>query len=551
MSQIGEWDRVSADPAGSLRNNEAASEYLSLIREIPPREHVDILVRSFFTNVSWQYDIIDEAMFREELLNWRHVSYAMLKGGPDSLPVNTRYFPALLFQILALSLLFQPFQYDSALDSLKYVPDMDFADLAADYSIAGHRMMTMLGRRDVSLIKVQAGLMKACFEKSIGSVIESWHTLGSAIRDAQELGLHRPGSWEARPSVEEATQQREADLGRRLWLVLHLWDAHMAVVLGRPMATRLDPSLVSSTAPSRASPTWGPHDVTLAPFDFILCGYHAAYKYLQDIYNLEAGPSNAAETVREIHNAIVRNISQLPAWATSQDPRLDCQYPWLPAARETLITEIYFVLLALHRPLMFSAPTSRAEALKAALQMLESQNRLFKQAGPNMHMTFTLVFSTFDAMVLVAGTYIRFPDDNLNLLPQSVKCMEWGLARLDAMRSRNAMAGFAHDIVGVLHRKVLRCIPSLPEPPAVGVDEPRDLLGATQVLSADDAGQEAPASRHNLDNPLLQQPLYHMVCDDLIGEDFSPEQADMAYPGRRRGGETSIDRFWQLMDDLT
>ncbi|KAM0324581.1 hypothetical protein ACHAQA_007967 [Verticillium albo-atrum] len=380
------------------------------------------------------------------------------------------------------------------------------------------------------LSKVQAGLMKACFEKSTGSVIESWHTLGSTIRDAQELGLHRFRPCDANKVSQDDIQPREAELRRKLWLVLHLWDAHMAVVLGRPMATKLDPRIVSSTSPLTGSSPQSQSGVTLSPFEIILCGYHAAFKYLGDIHDLEVTDKNAQETVKKIHDEVVSNIARLPAWATSPSPRLDSKYLWLPIARETLISEVYFVLLALHRPFMSSLPTSRMEALKAALQILESQNRLFTQAGPHVHMSFTLVFATFDAMVVVVATYLNFPDDYPDLLPASMNCMEWGLARLDAMRSRNTMAGVAYDVVQGLYLKLLRRN-SLPVPDAYASG---DLNKAAQVSSGGHDGQDVPqatvaevTNQQGLDYPLWQQPIFDDASQDL-----------------------GVN-FWQLMDDLT
>ncbi|KAH7367812.1 hypothetical protein B0T11DRAFT_316172, partial [Plectosphaerella cucumerina] len=217
-SRLEELNCESTTLARGRVDDDAASQYIGLIRELPSRKHVDILVRSFFANVAWQYDVVDEAMFRDELHLWSHVSYPALKQGPDYLPIGTRYFPALLFQVLALALLCQPAQYDDALEDLKYAPGIDFHDLAADYSTAGHRLMCLLGSRTMPLSKVQAGLLKACFEKSIGSVIESWHTLGSTIRDAQEIGLHLTEPNDANKLARDELQPREVETRKKLWL---------------------------------------------------------------------------------------------------------------------------------------------------------------------------------------------------------------------------------------------------------------------------------------------------------------------------------------------
>lgn len=550
VSQLGALGHDLAPRGGNLRNHDAAVHYVTLIRKIPQREHVSILVESFFTNVSWQYDVIDHCTFRDELSEWSHISSTRLNQGPENLSVSIRAFPALLLQVLALALQFHPNANDEALQGLKYAPDIDFADLAADYSNVGLQIMSMLGSKDISLNKIQAGLMEAFFEKSIGSVIDAWHTLGRTIRDAQELGLHTRRVWETSPSAEHAIKTPRFPLERKLWFVLHLWDAHMAVVLGRPMTTKLDSSYVPLTSPTVTPAPSGLDDVTISPFDFMVCGYHAAYKYLQDIHDLEVENKDAQETVQKIHNAVISNISKLPAWAIFASPVLDSRYHWLPAARETLITEVYFVLLALHRPFTSTLSASRVEAHLAALKMLASQSRLFEHAGALLYRGFSVVFSTFDAMVLIAATYIRAPDDNQHLLAESVNRLEWGLARLDAMRSRNAMAGFAYDVVQVLFRKMPGRSSSL-DPAALRYNEPESHLGAVEAPFRNQATQAGPDLGQISNDAALQQPLYDFVAQDLLGETFPVEWQEMTIPEVGIHEETFPDSIWQLMDELT
>ncbi|KXH32573.1 hypothetical protein CNYM01_11477 [Colletotrichum nymphaeae SA-01] len=470
--------------------------------------------------------------------------------GPENLSISIRAFPALLLEVLALALQFHPDGNDEALQGLKYAPDIDFADLAADYSNVGHQIMYMLGSKDISLNKIQAGLMEAFFEKSIGSVIEAWHTLGRTIRDAQELGLHRRRVWETSPPAENVMQAPMFSLERKLWFVLHLWDAHMAIVLGRPMTTRLDSSCVSSTSLTAASPPMSLEDVAITPFEFMVCGYHTAYKYLQEIHDLDIKNKDAQEAVQKIHSAVISNISRLPAWATVASPVLDSRYPWLPAARETLITEVYFVLLALHRPFVSSLSSSRVEAHMAALKMLASQNRLFEHAGALLYRGFALVFSTFDAMVLVAATYIRAPDDAQHLLAESVNRLEWGLARLDAMRSRNVMAGYAYDVVRVLFRKMLSQSSS-PGSAPLRNDEPESPFVAERALSRNHAAQAGPGAEQDLDDASLQQSLYDFVSQDLLGETFPVEWQETTIPEAGNYEEAFPDSIWQFLDDLT
>ncbi|CEJ91327.1 hypothetical protein VHEMI07047 [[Torrubiella] hemipterigena] len=429
-----------------------ATPYVSIIRQLPSQKCTNILVQSFFQNVAWQYDIVDETIFNRQLTQWNSLSYAQLRLAPDSLPVNLQSFPSLLFQVLAQALLFQPLVYDKSLDGLKYIPNMELSDRAEDFSNAGQELAACFRRRELTLNMVQAQLMRACFEKTTGAVVDAWHTLGTAIRNAQELGLHLLGPEEMASTTVPAS---ERDLGRKLWLMLHIWDNHMAIVLGRPLFTRMNPNDVPSPMSWSHSPASSPSMPKVPqPRDVILCGYHTAYRFLQDIRDLEQRKiEDCRALIQGIHEKIATNITNLPAWAAAQRSR-DGEPAWLAAALETMLTNVHFVLFALHRPFVFKEQSSRERAFYSAMQILESQTRLFNLMQDLQYHSFNLVFSTFDAMVLIAALQIRFPDEFIEQLPATKQNLEWGLNRLNVLQARNNLAGPAYSTIERLCRKL-------------------------------------------------------------------------------------------------
>ncbi|PHH92460.1 hypothetical protein CDD83_7313 [Cordyceps sp. RAO-2017] len=565
---------------------ELAFKYRDVVRRLPPKRYVDLLLRNFFTDVAWFYDVVDRQIFEEKLAAWDRVSYSTLSQDPLSLPPDVRLFPALLFQMLAQALLFQPVCSDNTLNDLKYAPQMSFSDLAAEHSDAGEAILDILGNRDATTVRVQAGLLRACFQKSTGCVIEAWHTLGCTIRDAQEIGLHclgPPDDWTlAAPGTEPPSKRfREAEQRRKIWLVLHLWDGHMAVVLGRPMSTRLDPAtfaaswheLDRATSTASAAPLQPTGHYPHA-FDVILCGYDAAYRYLQDIHDLEytslRGESGAM--VRNLHAAITSNIRHLPDWVRAENPNTEYDgLPtcfWLPAARETLKTEIYFVLLALHRPYIFSEPASRHEALEAALQILTSQSRLFSQTPPRQYMAFNLVFATFDAMVLIASIYILYPHENAHQLDASLRGIEWGLARLDAMRKLNRMAGAAYQTVHSLYGKLKHRLAAMPRAHDlislnVSLDEGSLAAGLEHAQTCLAPARPGPSELElalNLDSVLPPQPLHDLVFQNIPSSDMraasgllstqEPAAASGQPPPNSGHPDLLPDDFWRMMNGL-
>lgn len=533
--------------------NDIASAYNALIRQLPPKNCIDQLLRLFFTDISWQYDVIDEDIFREQLRKWERVPYAS-RSTPLGLDPVVRYFPALLFQVLAQAVLLRPRREDDFIEELMQAPDMNLTDLAAEFSDAGHQILSLFGSAEPALVKVQSALQRATFLKTTGSVVDAWHTLGSAIRDAQELGLHRlyPSSDFDAPASSEETRLVAA--GRKVWLVLHLWDAHMGVVLGRPMITHLDPEAVSFPhfwSHDGAEDSDGPVQ-QITPFDVILCGYHTAYKHLQDIHKLDASSPNALETVNRIEAAILASIGRMPVWAWSASLVHDSRCPWLPAARETLTTEINFTLLALHRPFIFSHASNRFQALKAAVQVLQSQNRLFCATEPRSFPVFNLIFATFDATVVLAAIYILFPRENPEHLQNSLQCVQWALGRLHAMKTRNVLAASAYAAVQTVYEKFSTSISgscALPvvsqngrqlESPLVAENVMPEQVGFTDLQS-----ESASAISQGLEQNMQLSPLHNLAIQDWTTCQPSMHLHDVA-PHNNSEAQAPLQGDWQL-----
>lgn len=507
-------DFTSLSYNSELYDGSTANRYRRIIRQLPSRRHTDILVRAFFTNVAWHYDIVDEATFLAQLCQWNSLSYHQMMEAPDGLPADLFSFPALLFQVLALSLLFQPLNHDESLNDLKYAADMELSDRAAELSDAGQQLASSIDKSKLTLTMVQAGLMRASFEKNTGQVIEAWHSVGIAARDGQELGLHL--------KISEPTLHlrnvilSDHDLGCRVWLMLHLWDAHMAVVLGRPMATKVNPNDIPFPA------SWGCSSIVPdlpQPCDVILCGYHTAYKYLQDIHDLERR-ENGFLLVDRIHESILTNIANLPVWAIPQRSRSN-EPTWLSAALETMFTNVHFVLFALHRPFVSSSSSSRHKAYYFATQILESQTRLFDRIESVQHKSFSLVFATFDATVLIAAIHIRFPAEFKDQFPAAKRNLEWSLDRLKLLQPTNDLASSAFNVVQQLHQKML-AVGSPTQPlPSLCRDAECDIFARSESeilqLNWDSILQPLPG------NLLPNQTPNELLCDGTIGIQLGEE----------------------------
>jgi hypothetical protein len=74
--------------------------YLRLVRELPPRLYVYILVNIFFDQVNWQYSIIDRNYFMPQLADFYEASRGLFSEDQADVSSDVFTFPSLLFQVV-------------------------------------------------------------------------------------------------------------------------------------------------------------------------------------------------------------------------------------------------------------------------------------------------------------------------------------------------------------------------------------------------------------------------------------------------------------------
>lgn len=149
-------------------------KYKNFVRQLPAKNYIDKLVAMYFASFNWQYYPIDPEIFQAQLKEWNSTPFAVFSTvGPSGLSTEMRAFPALLFQIAATGLLLLPEEPNPEFDSLKYMGNMRFEDLAADYSESGNAILDVLGKKNLSFVTVQAQFLRASFYKFTAHVTEA------------------------------------------------------------------------------------------------------------------------------------------------------------------------------------------------------------------------------------------------------------------------------------------------------------------------------------------------------------------------------------------
>ncbi|KAK9239825.1 hypothetical protein V1525DRAFT_338482 [Lipomyces kononenkoae] len=547
--------------------SDSDQKYKELVRQLPTQACMDILIQTFFSDINWQYDLLDAKHFREQLEGWSRISYSDLQASFRILGPKTLVFPALLFQVLAQALLFHS-PHDKRISALLTMTGMTFHDLGAEYSVTGAEILTLLGKRDMTITTVQAGLLRASFLKSNGKVVEAWHSLGATIRDAQEIGLHTGQAVCEQSLIPERDKQGISAVGHKIWVVLHVWDVHMAVVLGRPIATDLQIDRFARTIDDHETRRqlfshWQTETDPPRPFDIILAGYNVAYQYFQEIHQLELNGAKAQDyaIVERIHAAVKKNLELLPSWCYLENPNTmfdqTCGCQWLPAARESLSSLIHLVLLALHRPYIFSVAKSRTEALTAGIAILRAQERLVQQSEPHQCKVFNPVYASFDAIVLIAAIYIAFPNHDSERRAECVQVVETGVHRLGFIGQFNRMAKSAHGVASSLCHRLKQRLDITEIAETVGTNSSSS--ERISPKSHRDPFNETPLDL-SFDAVLPPHPTHDLFYDrvsstqvpvvDTLDDLLLDYQSMSTTGGWNFEGNFSDTSFWSLMNDV-
>ena len=445
-------------------------KYRSFVRKLPPQEYIRMLVATYFREINYQYYPLDEATFLDDLQQWRNLGPSPTIEQLSSLPNNIRFLPALLFQMLALALLYQPPDYDRNLNTLKYSATMSLDDLSNHYSESGSGILSVLGKRHSSLVAVQAGFLRTTYLKTYGLIPESWHTLSQTIRDAQEFGLHKREPNRLAYGVQTPNQLWTEQLCRRMWSILALWDIHMAIILGRP--TTIDKTDKGPILPidcpiprnrREVTPSLRTENDPPTPLTALLWSIELSAP-LWDIYQLEKeGPSPLQiPAVRKLQERIIRIAERCPPCLRMRDPDTsfdshpDCY--WLHYLRPNIQNETAFSLLALHRPYIFMDTCSRTVALEAGLDILNAQRTFFDMLDIKDHKMSSLVIRTFDAIVVVAAIYILHPLENRDHLYSALQHFEWGMERFELLRKRNSMAKAGLGVLKAIYSRLNKAL---------------------------------------------------------------------------------------------
>ena len=198
----------SSAKAGTLTHG--ADNIKAKIKLFPTRSVLNSLVQNFFKEINWIYEMVHPPKFLTRYETW-------WKGFPGSCTDDFE-FAILILRLCAYSAQFLPsrtYTADTvdgiALNTIREHCHSLANDLLAIYEPTLEQQ---------SPCSVQSLFFAACYSKNQGRMKEAWFQLGSAIRLAQDLGMHLEPSGPSTAHLNDL----EKEMRRRIFWNLYIWD---------------------------------------------------------------------------------------------------------------------------------------------------------------------------------------------------------------------------------------------------------------------------------------------------------------------------------------
>ncbi|RDW71290.1 hypothetical protein BP6252_07853 [Coleophoma cylindrospora] len=445
--------RAKAIPSRRLEDT-----FWTLAAELPSKPVIDELVDIYFAEVNWYYHILVRCYFDELYVAWckaiKGRSSDVKNDHHESVSKDLLHVPALLFQVLAIALQFAP-NSAAAVKKLGVAGLLARDRLSCKYSTKGLDVMNIIGHQHITISAVQHDLLRASWLKNCGQGTESWHSLGNAIRKAQELSLYQNSK--IRPSESCSVGQKlkmmwNDEYKRRLWVTLFSWDSHMALALGRPRIINASDCDIKTPMncdtpqdPSTTIPTPYASENDTMPTSFYpsLLGYSIA----QMVHEMRTTGANKRfpknyQVIGDMHRRILSLLDTVPPVFRVQNPDTswDSRCPNLPRQREQIFMGANSLLLGLHRSHIHTHPESREAAIEAALSVLQAQQRFFDLTPSNQYRFFGLAFFTMDAATFLSAATMLHRLVDAQLKERIDFALHQALIRLEALQDVNPLA---------------------------------------------------------------------------------------------------------------
>ncbi|EXK49843.1 hypothetical protein FOMG_02323 [Fusarium oxysporum f. sp. melonis 26406] len=393
----------------------------------------DALIEAFFSNVNLHYNFIHPPAFIRQYVNW---SCRTQQRCLQDLQLTT-----LIFMMCAC--VTQHLDLDSQ-TTLGIHLAQPPKDVSKAYHDAGTRLAEAIPAGSYHLINLQWKVLSICWFKGEAKFTEAWHTIGLAVQEAYELGLHK--------SRHKATHDIEVQIGRRAWRVLYCWNWQLSSILGRPFIMNDIDSEPELPDLKGSAPTPTLH-------------IKLQYQLISSLAKRWQTPQNinSPSKVRDYKKMVEHHVSSFPAVFALSDPDTskDAEWPWVVTHRYYVQTMVYFMILQPYKSYLLHPSTDlsvpeiqqlRAEAVECSLKALQIATQWASRVSQGDGQFHLVVLCLFDTAAFLSMSLQR---DQVKNFPQRIKVVVAVNEAVTTLKELQAISRGAQSSYGLLC-KILR-----------------------------------------------------------------------------------------------
>ncbi|KAL1612339.1 hypothetical protein SLS60_000565 [Paraconiothyrium brasiliense] len=382
----------------------------------------DSIVNHFLSVVNCRYSAIYAPTFTDQYVQW----WSDRVNGRSLSPE----FTCLLLRVLSYSVQYLTPELRKMIEfELACSPQV----MTDRFHNAAEQLSKSFSASSTCIERVQELFYKGAWLKSESRIVESWHSLGCTIREAQELGLDQETSNEGLPEFD-------IEIRRRLWTLLYIWDWQMSAWLGRPHL--IDQKDLSFQFPSLRLDQSASEPNLLSPFAHIVLQAQIGRRIALLMGDVQATSDLSPDQVFRALDEIRDFIDELPPVFRIEDPdlSLDEQHPYYVFQRYQLHVVIHMAMLDLLKPYLTRDSKSpetmqdarlRETGVETALKMLNIARALFDHEFPINAKFHMVVFCIFDTATILCSAIIHDVD---NVLPHRERVMDAVEGALDMLQ---------------------------------------------------------------------------------------------------------------------
>ncbi|KUI53423.1 hypothetical protein VP1G_00924 [Cytospora mali] len=420
-----------------------SEEIEAALKIILPKPYTDVLVQNYLERANFQYYPIFPEQLRGQSATWWEARAAGQRLSPE--------LTCLLLRVCAVS---TQYLEETLLQRLEFELGEKAQAMTERFHAAATKLSSSIPRGKGGIVQVQQLFLVAQWYKSEACMVESWHALSVAVREAQEINMHKP--LEGLPNFER-------ELRKRLWCILWTWDWQMSTLLCRPLLIDQDDHKleIPNGRLENINDPEVPHPLASVALQAEL-GLHVSHLFQR------MGTDYSIQLVLEIEDELEKWMGTFPAALRDHRPdtRWDQKHPNVPFMRCQLNIIAYAYLLAPLKPYLLSTADPeimntqlgsdlRIKAVDTCLDLMRTSEQFYELIFPASIKYFFIIFFMFDAATVLCSAIVHDVDYTLPKRNQCIRSLRTAQELMDAVAHLSESARLS----ALLLRKLTTTLP--------------------------------------------------------------------------------------------